>query len=104
MNELLSDFKNSRYASMLKHMEDLKVTLMLDIHLSKHVETLFHQIRSRAMVQYFTPYSTVDLHQMAKMFTTDVASLEKELATLISEGDISARIDSHNKVPVARSA
>jgi len=104
MNELLLDFKNSRYASMLKHMEDLRVSLLLDIHLAKHTETLFNQIRSRAMVQYFTPYSAVNLHKMAEMFTTDVATLEKELATLISEGSISARIDSHNKVLVARSA
>lgn len=34
---------------------------------------------------------------MAAAFTTDLAGLEKELSKLITEGVISARIDSHNK-------
>lgn len=103
MNEILLDFKNSRYASMLKHMEVLKTSALLDLHMARHVETLYRLIRNRAMVQYFTPYSAVNLHQMAVAFDRDVATLEKELSTLISEGLISARIDSHNKVLKARS-
>ena len=103
MSEILNDFKNSRYASMLRHLEDLKTTILLDLHLYKHVDVLFQLIRSRAMVQYFTPYSAVNLHKMAEAFGTDVAGLEKELATLIADGQISARIDSHNKVLKSRS-
>ena len=44
-----------------------------------------------------------NLHSMAEAFGTDVAGVEKELAVLISEGEISARIDSHNKVLQSRS-
>jgi len=84
-------------------MEALRTATLLDIHLSRHVETLFGLIRNRAMVQYFTPYSAVNLHKMAEAFDRDVAVLEKELAQLISDGHISARIDSHNKVLRARS-
>lgn len=103
MSEMLADFMNSRYAPMLKRMRQLHTSFQLDLHLSKHVDTLFGLIRNRAMVQYFTPYSAVNLHQMAEAFDRDVATLEKELAQLISEGLISARIDSHNKVLKARS-
>jgi len=103
MSEVLNDFKNSRYGSMLKHLQDLKPTIQLDIHLSKHVDVLFGLIRNRAIVQYFTPYSAVNLHRMAEAFGTDVSGLEKELATLIADKAISARIDSHNKVLKARS-
>lgn len=50
------------------------------------------------VVQYFSPYLSVDLHRMAAAFNTSVASLEDELTQLILDGQISARIDSHAKV------
>ena len=46
----------------------------------------------------FSPYSSADLRLMAGSFNTSVGSLEDELMTLILEGKIQARIDSHNKV------
>jgi len=101
--ELLNAFANSQYKTMFKHLDDLKPSLQLDLHLHKHVEVLCSLLRNRAMVQYFTPYSAVNLHAMAEAFGTDVPRLEKELAVLIAEGEISARIDSHNKVLKARS-
>ena len=39
---------------------------------------------------------------MAQAFNTDVPALEKELSSLIVEGVIQARIDSHNKRLIAR--
>ena len=41
---------------------------------------------------------SADLEQMAAAFNTTVPLLEDELMTLILEGQIQARIDSHNKV------
>ena len=49
---------------------------------------------------FFSPYSSADLRLMAGSFNTSVASLEDELMTLILEGKIQARIDSHNKVNI----
>jgi len=72
--------------------------LLLDIHLHQHVNSLYQQIRNRALIQYFSPFVSVDLATMAKAFNTEVNGLEKELSGLISEGNIKARIDSHNKV------
>jgi len=40
------------------------------------------------------------MHKMASAFNTSVLALEDELMTLILEGQINARIDSHNKVYV----
>ena len=48
--------------------------------------------------QYFSPFSSVDLHRMAAAFNTTVPSLEDELTQLILDGQISARIDSNAKV------
>ncbi|KAI2585799.1 GPS1 isoform 8, partial [Pan troglodytes] len=57
------------------------------------------QIRNRALIQYFSPYVSADMHRMAAAFNTTVAALEDELTQLILEGLISARVDSHSKSP-----
>ena len=49
-------------------------------------------------MQYFSPFSSVDLHRMASAFNTTISSLEDELTQLILDGQISARIDSNAKV------
>ncbi|XBH96721.1 hypothetical protein VPH35_087052 [Triticum aestivum] len=78
VRELVNDFYASRYGSCLEHLEKLKPNLLLDIHL--HLNT------------------------MASAFKSSVSMLEKELAALITENKIQARIDSHNKILYARHA
>ena len=48
--------------------------------------------------QYFSPYLSADMRKMAESFNTTVTDLEDELMQLILDGQINARIDSHNKV------
>jgi len=102
VRELINDFYSSHYASCLKSLEKLKSPLLLDIYLHTHVERLYQTIRSKALVQYFSPFSSIDLNTMASAFNTSISGLEKELGKLIEEGTISARIDSHNKRLYAR--
>jgi len=104
VRELVHDFYNSRYASCLKTLEKLKQDLLLDLHLHDHVAALYADVRSKALIQYFSPFVTVDMKRMADAFNTPVMELEKELASLILAGQIPARIDSHNKVLHARHA
>ncbi|KAG7028632.1 COP9 signalosome complex subunit 1, partial [Cucurbita argyrosperma subsp. argyrosperma] len=92
------------YASCLDYLGNLKPNLLLDIHLHDHVETLYDQIRHKALIQYTLPFVSVDLHMMANAFKTSVTGLEKELETLITNNQIQARIDSHNKILYARHA
>ena len=49
-------------------------------------------------LQYFSPYQSADMHKMSVAFNTTVPALEDELMQLILDGQINARIDSHNKV------
>ncbi|KAF3684971.1 COP9 signalosome complex subunit 1 [Capsicum annuum] len=104
IRELIHDFYTSHYASCLEYLGNLKANLMLDIHLHDHVETLYDQIRSKALIQYTHPFVSVDLNMMANAFKTSVAGLEKELEALITDNQIQARIDSHNKILYARHA
>lgn len=51
---------------------------------------------------YYSPYLSADLRLMANCFNTSLSSLEDELTALILEGQIQARIDSHNKASWCR--
>jgi len=102
VRELINDFYSSRYASCLKYLDKIKSDLQLDIHLHEHVENLYERIRNKAIIQYFSPFISVDLNTMADAFNTNVAGLEKELSRLIMENQIQGRIDSHNKRLYAR--
>jgi len=102
LREVIQCFYDSRYGQCLKLLEEMKDNLLLDIYLAPHINTLFSMIRNRGLVQYFSPYSSADLHKMANSFNTSVSSLENELMKLILDGSIQARIDSHNKVLLAQ--
>jgi hypothetical protein len=65
---------------------------------------LYEDVRSKALVQYFSPFVSIDMNLMATAFNVSVQALEKELAALIMAGQIPARIDSQAKVLYARHA
>lgn len=102
LRDILHKFYASKYASCLLMLDQIKDNLLLDIFLSPHVNSLYTQIRSRALIQYFSPYVSADLNKMAAAFNTSVNALEDELTQLILDGQISARIDSQKKVLFAR--
>jgi len=102
IRELINDFYESRYASCLKVLDKLKPSFLLDIYLHEHVESIYQKIRNKALVQYFSPFISVDLNTMAAAFNTSISGLEKELSKLIMDNSIQARIDSHNKRLYAR--
>ncbi|XP_071504850.1 COP9 signalosome complex subunit 1-like, partial [Diadema antillarum] len=102
LRDIIFMFYESKYASCLKLLDDIKDNLLLDMYLAPHVSILYSQIRNRALIQYFSPYVSADLNKMASAFNTSVAELEDELMQLILDGQINARIDSHSKILYAR--
>lgn len=76
----------------------VQTELRLDIYLCEHVDHLSKEIRSRGITQYFYPYLSVDLRQMAQTFSTEMPELEKEICGLIDAGRLEARMDSYQKV------
>ncbi|ORZ29040.1 26S proteasome subunit RPN7-domain-containing protein [Lobosporangium transversale] len=98
IRDLIQGFYNSNYAVCLDIMEKWRNDYLLDIHLHSHVEALYTNIRKKALVQFTSPFLTVDLTKMAKSFSTTVPALEKELVSLIIGGQIEARIDSQQKI------
>jgi len=55
-------------------------------------------IRSKAVVLYFQPFSSIKLDRMSEAFGWTVEEVERHVAALIQSGDIQGRIDSQNKV------
>lgn len=102
LREVLQCFYDSRYGQCLKLLDDMKDNLLLDLYMAPHIHTLFGMIRSRGLVQYFSPYLSADLAKMAHSFNTTIPGLENELMKLILDGSVQARIDSHNGVLLAQ--
>ncbi|XP_052781933.1 COP9 signalosome complex subunit 1-like [Mya arenaria] len=102
LRDIIHKFNESNYASCLHLLDELKDNLYLDLYLVPHVNTLYSQIRNRALCQYFSPYLSADMGKMAASFNTSVLALEDELMQLILDGQIKARIDSHSKILYAK--
>eukprot|EP00698_Gefionella_okellyi_P008790 TRINITY_DN219_c0_g1_i2.p1 TRINITY_DN219_c0_g1~~TRINITY_DN219_c0_g1_i2.p1 ORF type:complete len:424 (-),score=98.89 TRINITY_DN219_c0_g1_i2:68-1288(-) len=98
VREMIGDFYNSRYAQCFTFIDKLKNDIQLDVFLSPHARTLLNEIRHKALIQYFTPYQSADIKQMASAFNTTVQGMERELALLIMDGQIHARIDPNSKI------
>lgn len=97
MLQLAKSFYESQYSTCMQILDEIVPSLRLDYRIGDHIETLAKNIRARALAQYFTPFSSVDMNEMASAFNMPISAIEKELADLIVSGHISARIDSHNK-------
>lgn len=99
IKEAVYNFYNHKYTASLGALDALLPLLRADIHLQQHLGALYQDIRWKAMRNYTAPFSSLDLNTMAAEFgCRDVGGIEKELAVLISGGEIQARIDSHAKI------
>uniref|UniRef100_A0A336L7P9 CSON004563 protein n=1 Tax=Culicoides sonorensis TaxID=179676 RepID=A0A336L7P9_CULSO len=104
LRDIIFKFYESKYASCLKLLDDIRDNLLLDMYIAPHVNNLYTKIRNRALIQYFSPYLSADMNKMALAFNRTVPALENELMQLILDGQIQARIDSHNKILYAKDA
>lgn len=102
LRDIVFKFYESKYASCLKLLDEIRDNLLLDMNIAPHVNTLYTKIRNRALIQYFSPYLSADMRKMATAFNRTVEALENEVMQLILDGQIQARIDSHNKILYAK--
>lgn len=98
IRKAISLFVNGRYSACLAILEAYRADYLLDIYLQKHVPTLYSQIRSKCIVQYFIPFSCVTLSSLEEAFAVPGQSLIDELVTMIRGGVLQARINTIDKV------
>lgn len=98
----ISFFVSSKYSSCLSILESYKTDYLLDLHLQRHIPDLYFQVRSKSIVQYFIPFSSVTLKAMASAFATSEESIEEELVDMIHRGTLEAKIDLQERVLLAK--
>lgn len=101
VGQLVRGFYDSEYGGLMANLNLLKVDLELDYYLHSRVDSILSAIRGKALVQYFSPYSSMDLNKMASAFNVSVEEMERELSTCIGDNHIAAKIDSHSKIVYA---
>lgn len=103
----ISFFCGGKYSQCLSTLEAYRNDYLLDLFLSKHVNRLYQMIRSKSIVQYFVPFSSVTLSALAAAFprpgsaNTTPELMEEELVDMIQRGLLNARIDTVDQVLVA---
>ena len=98
----ISFFVSSKYSACLTILESYKSDYLLDIYLHRHVNEIYYRIRSKAIVQYFIPFSCVTLAALATAFNTDETTIERTLVNMIENGTLDARIDLEERVLLAQ--
>ncbi|KAJ5232641.1 COP9 signalosome subunit 1 (CsnA) [Penicillium chermesinum] len=97
-------FCNSKFRPCLEILEAYRADYLLDLHLQRHVATLYGRIRTKAIQQFLLPFSSVTLDSMAAIFAPEVVGGQArptgtmspfvhELIGLIKDDVLDARID-----------
>ena len=99
----ISFFCSSKYAQCLEILEAYRTDYMLDIHLHRHVQSIFAEVRSKGIVQYFVPFSCVTLDALATVFApAEDLKIEDELVEMIEKGKLDARLDLEARLLLAK--
>lgn len=96
----ISFFCSSKYTACLEILEAYRTDYLLDLYLHQHVSTIYNRVRSKAIVQYFAPFSRVTLDSMSQTFASP-QPIEEELVDMIKAGTLKARIDLEKRVLVS---
>lgn len=98
IRKAISLFVNGRYSACLSILESYRADYLLDIYLQKHVPTIYGSIRSKCIVQYFTPFSCVTLSSLSDAFALPGQDIQRELIAMIKSGALQARINTIDQV------
>ena len=94
VRQAINLFCNSKYSACLDVLEGYRSDYLLDVYLSKVLNTIYGRIRTKSIVQYFIPFSCVTLVEMSSKFpAAGSVSIEEELEHMINDKTLEARID-----------
>lgn len=102
LRDAVLDFVQCRFKRAFAFLNSLRSKLDLDCELGPHRAVLYSKIRDAAVGQYFMPFSHARISRMAAVFGVSDQDMEQRLTRLVKDGKIPARIDTFNKILVAR--
>jgi COP9 signalosome complex subunit 1 len=93
LRTLAADYFAGRYKEALAALEALQSELHHDVYLSEHRLELSRLFRRNCLTTYIKPFGKLDLARMAEAFGVGREALEAEVAGLIADGLVAAKID-----------
>jgi COP9 signalosome complex subunit 1 len=104
LRRAISMFCSSKFTGCLGILDSYTSDYKLDLYLQPHLETLYHMIRTKSLVRWFSAFSVVSLDEVLKAFPSlDPNTLLDELDDMIKSGILDARIDLVDKVSLISS-
>lgn len=101
LRRAISAFVSGRYGHALSALNSYRTDYLLDLHLSPHLDHLYLAISSKALVEYFDPFSSISFVTLGAAF----GATENEVVTmaieLIKSRQLDARLDLENGLLVA---
>lgn len=97
---ILDNFLNGRFEGLSLGLNKIQQSLCYDMFFGS--EKIYTLIRNKNLQQYVAPYKVIDLKEIAAAFGVSLLTVENDLAELISQGMIHAKIDSHKKILYSR--
>ena len=104
MRDIIDAYMASKFRVVLQLLDRYSARHLLDLQLNHHVKALTKLIKDKALVLYFGPFASIRLDSLAEAFGLTPEETEKNVVTLIQDGSIKGRVDSHNKVSLAISS
>jgi len=98
LKEFLDSFYNSKYKDFMMHFVYVTDHVRRDRYLSRHVKYFMRMMRLNAYRQFLASYRSVTLQAMADSFGVSADFIDSELASFISSGKLTCKIDKVNCV------
>jgi len=96
VKKLVLAMTNSQYSKVMKLLGELKQQFYVDYYLHSVADELMNAVRGKALVQYFEPFSSMNLIRMAKDFGVGLSDIEEELHKAILSGQVKGKVDLAN--------
>ncbi|KAL1409446.1 hypothetical protein Q8F55_003429 [Vanrija albida] len=91
--DLVRAFVDARYGDVIVLLGQAEPHMLLNPFLAPHTARLVELIRTRAIKQYITPFSSVRISAMAQAFGSTEDAILAEVAGLAEAGDLKVKID-----------
>jgi COP9 signalosome complex subunit 1 len=96
--DLISHFLNSNYSEVFKILSSYYNDFKLDFFLSDVLDSIYNEIKRRALLQYCAPFTSLKLSSISTIFDLSHTQLIQELTSLIKKGKLQAKLDIYNDV------
>ncbi|KAJ2806928.1 hypothetical protein H4R20_001494 [Coemansia guatemalensis] len=90
---LLQSYYDSNYGDALARLDSILSFCKIDPVIGPHVSQLYQRILENLVVLYVKPFASLSIEKMARVLSSDAATMERLLVKMIEKGRISARID-----------